>query len=93
MNDDDRQDLEKQLEAQRQRVRQLETEVADLRNQLETYKPLAQSWLREHGSTKEECERELRELLAHPEQLVDLEGVLRELEQEWKDEQKGDHAA
>jgi hypothetical protein len=64
-----------------------------MRNQLETYQPLAEQWWREHGPSKEECEVILKEMLAHPEELVDMEDVLREMGIEIKDQDKGDHAA
>ena len=100
MADEKLQDLERQLEVERERLKQLEEECSRLRdraaclqNQLETYQPLAQQWLREHGPSREECETILREMLEHPEKLLDFEDVLRDLEKELKAPQEGDHAA
>ena len=79
MSDEKQQDLERQLEAGKERLKQLEDECSQLRdraaalqNQLETYQPLAQQWLREHGPSREECEKILLEMLEHPEELLDL---------------------
>jgi hypothetical protein len=52
-----------------------------------------QQWFRERGPSRDECERILREMLEHPEDLLDAEDVIRELEKEWKDSQNGDHLA
>ena len=93
-------DLQAQLEAERQRNRELQeqltkacVEAEDLRRQLETWKPIAESWIREHMGTKEECERDLREMLAHPEELLDMEVVLRDLEKDFGEPDSGEHAA
>ena len=100
MADDKNQDLERQLREERERVRKLEEENAKLRkqeaamaNQLSNYKPMAEAWMREHMPSKEECEKELTEMLAHPENLYSLESVLRELEQEFGDLKAGGDAA
>jgi len=100
MGDEKHQDLEHQLNAERERVRQLELErtkqseqIALLQNQLANYQPMAQAWLREHMPTKEECERILTEMLAHPESLLDFKDVVRELEEEFGKPDSGENAA
>jgi hypothetical protein len=100
MTDEERQEHQRQLDVEREKIRRLEEECAKLReqaaimrNQLQTYQPLAEQWWREHGPSKEECEAILKEMLAHPEELVDMEDVLREMGIEIKDQDKRDHAA
>jgi hypothetical protein len=87
MAKDQPQNLPKQLEAERQRVRELEKEREELVLKLQTlenkwanYKPLADAWLREHMPSKEVLEKEFAEMLAHPETWVDFKDVLVELE-------------
>jgi hypothetical protein len=97
---DEQLEFARQIQVERERARQLEEELAtikqlasDLQNQLDTYKPLAQQWMREHGPSREECERSLQDMLEHPEKLMDFADVIRELEQDAKNDQEGGHAA
>jgi hypothetical protein len=97
---DDKQKLECELEAERGRVRELSDQcakltdqIAQLQSQLELYKPIAAHWMCEHGPTKEECERILGDMLDHPDELLDFEDVVRELEGQPDDSKEGDHAA
>jgi hypothetical protein len=90
MTNDQPVDLHRQLEAAQQRIQQLEQERAELLQKVQevedkwaNYKPLADAWLRHNMPSKEECEKELAEILAHPETWVDLKDVLKEIEEEF----------
>jgi hypothetical protein len=100
MSDPKQPDLERQLEEARKLVGQLEEErtrlrqeVAQLGNQLDNYKPMAQAWMVEHMPSKEECEKILNEMLAHPEKLLDFQDVVRELVEEFGEPKSGENAA
>ena len=92
MTDDQPEELQQQLEAARERVKQLEQEreemllkMQQLENKWANYKPLADAWLRQHMPSKEECEKELQEALAHPETWLSFEDILRELDDELRE--------
>jgi hypothetical protein len=96
---DEQQDLAQQLQEAREHAQRLEEETtklrqqaAELQNQLDNYRPIAAQWMKEHGPSREECERILQEMLDHPETLVDFETVWRELGIN-DDHAEGDHAA
>jgi hypothetical protein len=93
-------DLQKQLEVERARVKQLESEREELQLKIHTlenekthFKPLADAWLREHLPSKEECEKMLKEMLAHPEGLLDFNVVVQEMLEEFNEQQRGENAA
>jgi chromosome segregation ATPase len=97
---DEHQDLRSQLDAERDKVRDLQHELAKLQehvvmleSQLNNYKPVALQWFKEHGPSREECERILQEMIDHPDSLVDINDLLRDLEQDAENDRQGDHAA